>query len=57
MNEAYSEHLRIFNTRIPISIKVGEANFRYKSVIEYEPNSKASLAYKDFGEEYLNYAR
>lgn len=57
MNEAYSEHLRIFNTRIPISIKVGEANFRYKSVIEYEPKSKASLAYKDFGEEYLNYAR
>lgn len=55
MDEAYSEYLKIFDTRIPVSIKVGEANFRYKSVMEYDPRSKVALAYKDFGKEYLSY--
>lgn len=55
MNEAYSEHVKIFDTRIPISVKVGEANFRYKSIVEYEPKSKVAIAYKQFGKEYLEY--
>lgn len=55
MDEAYSGHLKIFHTRIPTSVKVGEANFRYKSVIEYEPKSKVALAYQEFGKEYLSY--
>lgn len=55
MNEAYSEHIRIFESKIPMSIKVGEASYRYKSVIEYEPKSKVALAYQDFGKEYLGY--
>lgn len=57
MNDAYSEHIRIFESKIPVSIKVGEANYRYKSVIEYEPKSKVSLAYQDFGKEYLSYGK
>jgi len=55
MNDAYSEYIRIFDNKIPVSIKVGEASYRYKSVIEYEPKSKVALAYKDFGKEYLSY--
>jgi chromosome partitioning protein len=55
MNEAYSGHVKIFDTRIPISVKVGEANFRYKSIVEYEPKSKVAIAYKQFGKEYLEY--
>lgn len=55
MNDAYSEHIRIFDNKIPVSIKVGEASYRYKSVIEYEPKSKVALAYKEFGKEYLSY--
>ena len=53
MEEAYKGHLQIFDTRIPVSIKVGESNFRYKSVIEYEPKSKVALVYKEFGREYI----
>lgn len=49
MEEAYKGHLKIFDIRIPVSIKVGESNFRYKSVIEYEPKSKVAPAYKEFG--------
>lgn len=55
INEAYSEQIRIFENKIPMSIKVGEASYRYKSVIEYEPRSKVAMAYRDFGKEYLNY--
>lgn len=57
MDEAYSQYLKIFDTRIPVSVKVGEANFRYKSIIEYDPKSKVSLAYQEFGKEYLNYGK
>jgi chromosome partitioning protein len=55
MNDAYSGHIKIFESKIPVSIKVGEASYRYKSVIEYEPKSKVALAYQDFGKEYLSY--
>jgi len=55
INDAYSEHIRIFESKIPVSVKVGEASFRYKSVIEYDPKSKVALAYQDFGKEYLSY--
>lgn len=55
MNNAYSGHIRIFENKIPVSITVGEASFRYKSIIEYKPASKVALAYKDFGKEYLGY--
>ena len=43
INDAYSEHIRILS-KIPVSAKVGEASFRYKSVIEYDPKSKVALA-------------
>ena len=55
MNDAYSDHIRIFDSKIPVSIKVGESSYRYKSVIEYEPKSKVALAYQDFGKEHLSY--
>ena len=55
MNEAYSDHVRIFESKIPVSIKAGEASYRYKSVIEYDPKSKVAQAYQDFGKEYLSY--
>lgn len=55
INDAYSEHLRIFDSKIPSSIKVGEASYNYKSIIEYDRKSKVALAYKGFGKEYLVY--
>lgn len=55
MNEAYSDYIRIFENKIPVSVMAGEASYRYKSIIEYKPTSKVALAYKDFGREYLGY--
>jgi len=54
IQSSYGDIINIFNTQIPNSIKVGEANLNYKSIIEYAPQNKASLAYIDFAEEVIN---
>jgi cellulose biosynthesis protein BcsQ len=47
MDKTYSQTIRIFNTIIPHSTKVGEANLNRKSVLLYDENSKPSQAYKE----------
>lgn len=53
MDKTYSQTIRIFNTIIPHSTKVGEANLNRKSVLLYDENSKPSQAYKDFAKELM----
>jgi len=53
MDQTYSQTLRIFDTIIPHSTKVGEANFRRQSVLMYDESSKPSIAYKDFAKELI----
>ena len=54
INEAYGEHIRIFENMIPFSVKAKEASDNFKSIIEYLPDHKISLAYKAFTQEVLN---
>ena len=51
LEEVYSGSLPFFETHIPYSTKVGEANLNRLSVIEYSPDNKAALAYLDLAEE------
>lgn len=51
IQEAYGDHINIFNSRIPTSVKVGEANMKSKSTIEYDPKNKVSSAYMEFAKE------
>jgi len=53
VDKTYSQTIRIFDTIIPHSTKVGEANLRRQSVVLYDGNSKPSLAYKDFAKELI----
>jgi chromosome partitioning protein len=53
MDAMYSQTVRIFDTQIPYSTKVGEANLRRQSVLQYDKNSKPSQAYKDFAKELI----
>jgi chromosome partitioning protein len=53
MDKTYSRTIRIFDTIIPHSTKVGEANLNRKSVLLYDENSKPSQAYKDFAKELI----
>jgi chromosome partitioning protein len=53
INEAYGKQIRIFENKIPVSVKVGESNFKNKSIIEYQPGNKVAIAYNEFAKEYL----
>lgn len=53
IQESFGEHIRIFETRIPKSVKVGEANLHSKSIIEYMPENKAAIAYQQLTKELI----
>ena len=53
VEKTYSKTIRVFNTIIPHSTKVGEANLRRQSVVLYDGNSKPSIAYKEFAKELM----
>lgn len=48
IKEAYGSSINIFNSKIPTSVKVVEANMRSKSTIEYDPKNKVSIVYGEF---------
>lgn len=52
INDSYGSHIKIFESKIPVSVKVGEAVLNYKSIIEFDPKGKVAIAYKNFAEEY-----
>jgi len=54
LEESYGDKIKIFNTFIPNTVRVGEANYGSLSVLEYDPTGKASIAYKAFVKEVMN---
>jgi chromosome partitioning protein len=52
--EAYQEKIKIFNTQIPTTIKVGEAIYYGMSVEQYNPKATAGVAYTEFAKEILS---
>ena len=53
LDENYGESIKIFNTHIPNTVKVGEANYVSLSVVEHDPGSRAATAYSNFAREVL----
>ena len=51
LDEHYTGKIKIFDTRIPNTIKVGEANYYNQSIIDYDANNKAAIAYTEFAKE------
>lgn len=51
ITEAYGSQIKIYNTKIPTSVKVGEANMNSKAVLEFDPKHKVSEAYRNFANE------
>ena len=47
----YGDKIKIFNTHIPNTVKVGEANYVSRSIMEYDANSKAAHSYTEFAKE------
>jgi cellulose biosynthesis protein BcsQ len=56
MEKTYSKTIRIFDTVIPDSTKVGDANLRRQSDLLYDKNSKPSQAYREFAKELMQSA-
>jgi chromosome partitioning protein len=54
IKDAYGSQIHIFENMIPTSVKVGEANMKGKSTIEYDPKNKVSIAYREFSKEVVS---
>ena len=50
-----TEQIRIFESRIPNTVKVGESVYYSEPLIEYAPESNATKAYKNLAKELINY--
>ncbi|TYQ17825.1 UNVERIFIED_CONTAM: chromosome partitioning protein [Acetivibrio alkalicellulosi] len=51
IQDAYGNYINIFSSMIPTSVKVGEANMKSKSIIEYDPKNKVTTKYVEFAKE------
>lgn len=49
--EAYGSQIRVFESKIPVSVKVGEAMMSSKSILTYDPAGKVAEAYRSFAGE------
>lgn len=56
VENAFRDEIRVFQTAIPETVKVGDAISRGLTVMEYAPESKASTAYRAFAKELISYA-
>ena len=54
IKDKFNLEIKIFESKIPISVRTGEAMLNKKSIIEYDPKNKVSEAYKDFAREWTN---
>lgn len=52
LTTVYGNQINIFESKIPMTVKISEANLSRKSVIEYCPGCKAAKAYKEFVKEF-----
>ena len=51
----FQGQIRVFETRIPSTVKVGESIYYGKPLEEYSPNGSASEAYRNLAKELLSY--
>ena len=52
VKDKFNLDMKIFESKIPISVKTGEAILNRKSIIEYDPKNKVSEAYQYFAREW-----
>jgi len=57
INDSFDGKINIFNTHIPNTVKVGEANLYSQNILDYDANSKAALAYQSFAREVADNVR
>lgn len=53
VTETFEGQIRIFNSKIPNTVKVGESIYYSEPLLEYAPGTKACKAYLEFGKELI----
>lgn len=53
--ETFDGQVRVFESKIPSTVKVGESIYYGEPLLEYAPQTKACKAYVDFGKELIGY--
>ena len=53
MTETFEGQIRVFESKIPSTVKVGESVYYSEPLLEYAPQTKACKAYMDFGRELI----
>jgi len=53
LTEEYGRYFRIFETKIPISVRVTETQARSRSIFDYDPNGKIAENYRLFARELM----
>lgn len=57
LDSAYGSRIGIFKTRIPMSVKVSEANLEKMPVVKYAPSNKVSQAFIEAAKELIDNGR
>lgn len=57
IKDGMGDYIKVFETKIPKSVKADESSFEAKAVREKDPNNKVGKAYQTFTEEYLKEER
>ncbi|MCR5598230.1 MAG: ParA family protein, partial [Lachnospiraceae bacterium] len=55
IKQAYIGNVRIFDTRIPRSVRVAESSAMGESIYRHDPKGKAAAAYRALTKEVLSY--
>jgi len=55
VNETFQGKIRIFESKIPNTVKVGESVYCSEPLTEYAPESKTCLAYENLAKEVISY--
>jgi chromosome partitioning protein len=51
LDDFCGDRIKIFNTRIPSTVKVGEANYSSVAIMDFDAKCKAAAAYTEFAKE------
>lgn len=57
LHESFGEHIKVFNSVIPIAVKASEATISGKSIYSYAKDSKVANAYRNLTDELVNQTR
>ena len=55
LDDFCGDRIKIFDTHIPSTVRIGEANYSSQSIMDFDKKSKAALAYTDFAREVISH--